>query len=396
MAGPLTGLKVLDLSRYIAGPYCGMLLGDLGADVVKIEKPGAGEDARKIPPLHAGDSLFVFVFNRNKRSLTIDLRHPDGPGLVRELAQHADILIENFRPGIMEEIGCGWGTLHGLDERLIMARISGYGQDGPYAKRATFDAIAQASSGLMTLTGPADGPPTIAGTTIVDHTTGLHAVIGILAALQARHQTGRGQLVDAALFDSAMSMMMTAIPAFDLFGTESVRDGNRDRFGAPGNAFPTKDGGYVYIIAGGDDRFQRCTAAMERPDLLEDRRFQDNDSRMVNVAALEEAISEWTAARTATEIEAIMAKARIPCGVVKKVADLFDHPQVKHRHQILEVPHASDGSVRMQGHIAHLSENAADIRRPPPAPGQHRAEVLAEWLSYDASRIRALADSGVI
>ena len=183
--GALEGLKVLDVSRFVAGPFCAMMLGDLGAEVVKVEKPGTGEDIRRVPPRLGGDSLFVMAFNRNKRSLTLDLRHPRGQEVLRALATRADILVENFRPGVMEAMGCGWDVLSALNEWLIMARISGYGQDGPYADRPTFDAIAQAASGMMEMTGAADGPPTMAGTTVIDHTTGLHATVGVLAALEA-------------------------------------------------------------------------------------------------------------------------------------------------------------------------------------------------------------------
>ena len=396
VGGALEGLKVLDVSRFVAGPFCAMMLGDLGAEVVKVEKPGTGEDIRRVPPRVGGDSLFVMAFNRNKRSLTLDLRHPRGQEVLRALAARADILVENFRPGVMEAMGCGWDVLSALNERLIMARISGYGQDGPYADRPTFDAIAQAASGMMEMTGAADGPPTMAGTTVIDHTTGLHATVGVLAALEARRRTGRGQMVDAALFDSALSMLMTAIPAQAMLGQGTPRSGNRDRYGAPSNAFPTADGGYVQIMAGGDPRFARFAKATGLDGLLDDPRFADSDLRLANVEALEAVVIEWTRAHGGEEIEALMAEAQVPCSKVRTVAELFDHPQVRHRGRILDVVHPVAGKVPMQSAVARLSDTVADLDHAVPTVGQHNAEVLGDWLGYDADRVAALVAEGVL
>ena len=400
MAGPLAGLKVLDLSRFVAGPLCAMMLGDMGADVVKVEKPGDGDPTRGAPLKHGDESLFAAVFNRNKRSLALEVRNAAAQELVRALAAEADVLVENFRPGVMEAMGCGWPALRAANPRLVMARISGYGQDGPHATRPCFDAVAQAASGLMTMTGAADGPPTLYGTTVIDHATGLHALAGILAALQARHASGEGQLVDVALLDSALSLMMTAVPATALYGAAPVRQGNRDRYGAPANTFPSADGALVYIVAGGDDRFARLARAMGRPDLPGEARFADNDSRLANAVALEAEIAAWTRTMDAALLCERLAAAQIPAGKVSTVEEMLENPQLRHRGQIVEVDHPGASPVPMQGFVAKLSNTPQAIRRGLPAPGEHTAEVLADWLACDAGDLErygargAFAESG--
>lgn len=396
MAGPLTDLKILDLSRFVAGPFCAMMLGDMGAEVIKIEKPGTGEDIRALPPLVGGDSLFAIVYNRNKKSLTLDLRSARGQELLRALATHADVLIENFRPGVMEAMGCGWPTLQALNPRLVMARISGFGQDGPHANRPSFDAIAQAASGIMELTGDPDGPPTLAGTTVVDHSTGLHALVGILAALQARHASGRGQMVDVALLDSALSLLMTAIPAQALFGEASTRMGNRDRYGAPSNSFATADGRHVHIMGGGDPRFARLARAIGREDLIDDEAYATGPARLANVDALEAIVGAWVGARGAAEVVEAMAEAGVPCAKVSTIREVLDDPQLRHRGQILDVAHHAGGTIPVQGFVAKFSETPSALTRPVPRPGQHNAEILADWLGYDEDKIRALTEAAVL
>ena len=393
MTGPLAGLKVLDMSRFVAGPFCAMMLGDMGADVVKVERPGDGEPTRAAPPRQGGASLFAAVFNRNKRSIRLDLRNPAGREIVRALAAGADVLVENFRPGVMEAMGCGWPALRAANPRLVMARISGYGQDGPHAARPCFDAVAQALSGMMAITGPAGGPPTQCGTTVIDHATGLHALAAILAALQARHATGEGQTVDVALLDSALSMMMAALPTVALGGAAPARQGNRDRYGAPANSFPCADGALVCIVGGGDERFARLAREMGRPDLLEDPRFADNDGRLANVEALEAEIAAWTRGLGADELTERLAAAQVPAGKVRAVAEVLDDPQLRHRGQIVEVEHPG-GRAPMQGFVARFSATPQTIRRGAPAPGADSTAVLADWLAHDAAAVERYAARG--
>lgn len=277
----LDGLRVLDLSRFIAGPYCAMMLGDMGAEVVKIEPPGDGEYARRALPAVEGQSLYTFIVNRNKKSLAIDLRHPEGLATLKALIAKADVLVENFRPGTMEQMGLGWEAVHALNPRLVMARISGFGQDGPLAQKQCFDGVAQAMSGLMDMTGQPDGPPTMIGSFMCDYTTGMYAALGILAALNARHATGVGQLVDVSLLESALSMLMTAIPQHKLFGQTMTRVGSRDRYVAPSNTFQAGDGRYVLMVGGDDNMFPRVLRAMKRPALIEDPRFATDRKSVV-------------------------------------------------------------------------------------------------------------------
>jgi CoA:oxalate CoA-transferase len=373
-----------------------MLLGDLGADVVKVEKLKTGEETRGIEPLIGGDSLFFMVFNRNKKSVTLNLRDPRGQEILRELAAEADILVENFRPGVMEKMGCGWETLHELNPRLIMARISGYGDEGPNSDRPCFDAVAQAASGLMSMTGSRDGPPTLMGTTVVDHATALHASLGILAALQARNTTGFGQVVRVALIDSALSMLMTAIPAYQLLGEEAQRFGNRDRFGAPSNSYVTSDGARVQIVAGGDSRFARFVEATGLTHLGVDPRFASNAERRANVDALEEEIHPWMGSRTANEVVEIMAKFSVPCAKVAEIADVVADPQLRHRGQIIEIEHAEAGKIPMHGFVTRLSETDLSVRHPIPTAGQHTAEILSEWIDYDREEVAALQSDSVV
>lgn len=394
MSGALEGLRVLDLSRFISGPYCAMMLGDMGAEVVKIEKPGSGELVRKYEPAIGGNSLYAMVFNRNKKSLSIDLRQEAGQKLLRELVKEADVLIENFRPGTMEKMGCGWDALRAINPRLIMARISGFGQDGPYADRPCFDVISQAMSGLMDLTGDPDGPPTVVGTYVSDYITANYATIGILGALQARERTGEGQVVDVALLDSAVSMLLTAIPERKLMGTRMTRRGNRDRYGPPTASYLTADGDWVYITAG--TMFPRFAKAIGRPELLDDPRYATFAARIKHTAEVEKMAADWIGQRTTKEVLETLEAADLPCAKIADIDDVIDNPQLRHRQQIIEVDHPGIGKVPMQGVTIRLSKTPLTVRSALPEIGEHSDEVLASWLNYDQANLAELLDSGVV
>jgi crotonobetainyl-CoA:carnitine CoA-transferase CaiB-like acyl-CoA transferase len=394
--GALQGLRVLDLSRFIAGPFCGMQLGDLGADVVKVERRGKGEDSRPVEPRINGESLYVLVHNRNKRGLEIDYRSAGATDVLKRLLQDADVLIENFRPGTMEAMGLDWETVHEINPRLIMVRISGFGQDGPHSRRPCFDVIAQAASGLMNMTGQADGPPTMAGTFIVDYATGLYATIATLAAVEARRKTGRGQLVEASLIDSALSFLMTAIPEYLLFGKETSRQGTRDRYATPANNFQCGDGAWVHISAGHDAQFRPLAHAAGLDDMLTDPRFMAVSDRMINIDEVERRVSEWTGAHSAEEVLAALDAAGVPCAKIASIADVVANPQLKHRGQIVEVDHTAAGRIPMQGPAIRLSETPTRIERGAPSIGEHSDEILAEWGGYTAAEISALREADVI
>jgi len=380
MAGSLDGIKVLDLSRFIAGPVCGMLLGDMGADVVKVERADQGEDARAIAPKVGGESLYVMMFNRNKRSLVLDYRSTKGQQLLRDLASKADILIENFRPGTLEKMGCSYAQLSSINPRLIMVRISGFGQTGPHAQRPCFDVIAQALSGLMELTGQVAGEPVPSGAFIVDQVTGLYATVGALGALQARERTGKGQVVDVALLDSAVTLLLTAIPEYALFGTEATRKGARDRYSAPANNYHCKDRRWIHFNAGNDALFSRLCKAAGLEYLLSDERFSSHAGRMANADAIEAIIAGWVAQHDSEALVEMLARAEVPCGKVATIAEVFANPQLKHREQIVEISYPDVGNVPMHGVTVKLSETASSIRRRAPAIGEHTSEVLADWL----------------
>jgi crotonobetainyl-CoA:carnitine CoA-transferase CaiB-like acyl-CoA transferase len=391
----LAGVRVLDLSRFIAGPYCAMMLGDMGAEVVKIEPPGQGEYARRALPAVNGQSLYTFVVNRNKKSLAVDLRHEDGLRVLHELVARADVLVENFRPGTMEQMGLGWEAVHKLNPRLVMARISGFGQDGPMAGKQCFDGVAQAMSGLMDMTGAQDGPPTMIGSFMCDYTTGMYAALGILAALHARHASGKGQLVDVSLLESATSMLMTAIPQQKLFGTTMTRVGNRDRFVAPSNTFATGDGRYVLMVGGDDNMFPRVVRAMEQPALLNDPRFASMASRLEHRDAVEGIVGEWMRLHDADDIVARLEAQGVPCAKVATVDEVVDNPQLRHRGAIADIAFG-DATVPVQGVTIHLSGTPLSIRGAMPDVGAHSGEVLAQWLGYAPARVAALRTCGAL
>jgi crotonobetainyl-CoA:carnitine CoA-transferase CaiB-like acyl-CoA transferase len=391
----LAGVRVLDLSRFIAGPYCAMMLGDMGAEVVKIEPPGQGEYARRALPAVNGQSLYTFVVNRNKKSLAVDLRHEDGLRVLHELVAQADVLVENFRPGTMEQMGLGWEAVHKLNPRLVMARISGFGQDGPLAGKQCFDGVAQAMSGLMDMTGAQDGPPTMIGSFMCDYTTGMYAALGILAALHARHASGKGQLVDVSLLESATSMLMTAIPQQKLFGTTMTRVGNRDRFVAPSNTFATGDGRYVLMVGGDDNMFPRVVRAMEQPALLNDPRFASMASRLEHRDAVEGIVGEWMRLHDADDIVARLEAQGVPCAKVATVDEVVDNPQLRHRGAIADIAFG-DATVPVQGVTIHLSGTPLSIRGAMPDVGAHSGEVLAQWLGYAPARVAALRTCGAL
>ena len=384
MTGPLDGLKVLDVSRFIAGPVCAMQLGDLGADVVKVERK-EGEETRENFPRLGDQSIYFLTFNRNKRSIALDLRDPADQQTLRGLIAQADVLIENFRAGTIEKMGCGWEALHAMNPRLIMVRISGFGQDGPFSGRACFDAIAQAMSGLMTLTGQPDGPPTLAGTYVADYGTALYGLSATLAALIKRQESGKGQLIEATLLESCISMLMTAIPAQAQLGISTSRVGNRDRFVAPVNNFQASDGSWVYVQGGTDPLFPRLVAAMEMPELLEDPRFSTFYRRFENADAIEAIVAAWVRERTAEAVVESMDRAGVPCAKVATMADVIANPQLRARGQLVDIPHPSAGTYTTHGVSIRLSDTPASVRLPPPRLDEHRAEILREWLGEEAS-----------
>lgn len=394
--GPLAGLKVLDLSRFIAGPHCAAQLADLGADVVKVERTGLGDDTRSLLPKISGESIYFMVFNRNKRSISLNFRDPKAQEILRLLVKEADILIENFRPGTMEKMGCGWDVLHKINPRLVMASISGYGQTGKMSKEPCFDGIAQAASGLMDITGSSSGPPTVAGTFVVDYATALYAAVGILAAVEHRHRSGVGQLVDVSLMGSAMSLLMTAIPEKMLLGNVMSRMGNNDRYSAPADVYQTKDDRWVYLIAGNDTLFPRLASIMGRNDLLEDPRFSTLKCRLSNRAEIDAIVSKWARLHTASDVIKMAKRAEIPGSLVQTVADVIENPYTHEAGHIVTVNHPIAGQFPAQGSPIRLSETPSSVRTAAPVLGGDTETILSEWLGMSSAEVTSLREEKVV
>jgi crotonobetainyl-CoA:carnitine CoA-transferase CaiB-like acyl-CoA transferase len=396
MRGPLEGIRVLDLTRVLAGPFCCMLLGDMGAEVVKVERTERGDDVRSLDPQVGGESLYFLVMNRNKLGVTLNFRHPQGPWLLKELVRHADVLVENFRAGTMDKMGCGYDTLKAINPRLIMASISGFGQDGPLSQDTCYDCIAQAMGGIMDMTGDPDRPPLMAGTYVVDYSTALYAVIGILGALRAREQTGVGQRVDVALLDTAASFLITSIPEYLLLGKRMGRVGNRDRFCAPANLFRSRDGEWVYVAAANDSLFPQLLKVIGREEMLQDPRFATNEARMQHVEEAEEVLARWVEGKTAEKAVELIRGAGLPCAKIASIADVVVNPQLRHRGMLVEVEHPTAGRVPMHGLNIHFSQTPEEIRRPAPLLGQHNEDVYGRWLGFPPERISRLRGEGLI
>jgi crotonobetainyl-CoA:carnitine CoA-transferase CaiB-like acyl-CoA transferase len=394
VTGALDGIRVLDLSRFIAGPICAQVLGDMGADVVKVERPG-GEDARFQGPFVDGESLYPMAYNRNKASITLDTRHPEAGPVLEQLVAWADVLVENYRPGTLDAMGFGWQRLHATYPRLVLVSLSGFGQSGPLSHRPLFDPIAQAASGLMSLTGEPDGPPLLTGTYIADHVAGLYAALGALTVLIARATTGLGQCVDVASLDALVSVLGTRPMAFAMLGERPVRRGSRDPYSAPANVFRAGDG-HVYIHGGTDALFPRLCAAIGRPELVDDPRFTTIAGRLEAVDPLEAIVGAWTGARTEDEIEAILGDAGVPCAAIADMERVVASPQLRAREMFVEVDHEVLGTLVLTGIPVKLDGTPGTIRTAPPRAGQDTDRVLREVLGLDDDAITALRDAGAI
>ncbi len=394
MSAPLDGIRVLDLSRFIAGPLCAQILGDMGAEVIKVERPG-GEDARDQGTRVKGESIYTMAFNRNKYGITLDTRHPAAPEILERLVRASDVLVENYRPGTLDAMGLDADRLHALNARLIVTSLSGFGQTGPLVDRALFDPIAQAMSGLMSLTGEPGGPPTLTGTYVADHLAGLYGAIGTLLALYARDRTGEGQLVDVASLDSLVASLGTRPLEVAMLGLAPRRSGSRDPFAAPANVFETTDG-YVYIHGGTDALFPRLCAAIGRLDLAADARFGDVPGRMQATEELEAAVSAWTKARTVAQVSEAMIGAGIPFGPVADVADVLASPQIATREMLVEIEHPTLGPLVVTGLPVKLSATPGSVSKAPPMVGEDNDRIYMDVLGFSPAEIAELRASGAI
>jgi crotonobetainyl-CoA:carnitine CoA-transferase CaiB-like acyl-CoA transferase len=403
MSGPLADIRVLDLGTRIGAPFAATLLGDLGADVIKVELPGQGDFMRTIGPFLDGYSLFWAVEGRNRRSITCDLRKPAGQALLRRLVPHADVLVENFQPGTLEGWGLGYDALAAINPALVMTRVSVYGQTGPYRDRPGLDRNGIALGGLLYLTGYPDRPPVRPGLIVSDYLTGVFNAFAIVSALHERDRRAResgaparGQSVELSLYESILRIMEHTLAAYDRLGIVREREGNRLRNSAPLDNWETRDGRYVCIVAAGDGLFPRLARAMGREDLLADPRFATMASRAEHGDEINAVVAAWCGARTAREIQDVLEAHEVPFGVAYSVADIFADPHVQARGDIVTVDDPVAGPVRMQGVYPRFSRTPGAIERGAPRLGEHNDEIYGELLGLSAAERQALAQERVI
>lgn len=397
LQGALSDVKILDLTQVLAGPFAAMWLGDLGADIIKIEMPGKGDDARQTPIHVNGASTFFAAMNRNKRSITLNLKSPEGKAIFLDMVKQADVVMSNFRPGVMERLGLGYAELNAVNERIIFATVSGFGQKGKYSQRPAYDCVAQGMGGIMSLTGVDGGAPNRVGTSIADVTGGMNVVIGILAALHARTLTGKGQCVDIALVDSVVALMPSENMRYFVSGRKVPRLGNRYMGNAPYGAFKAKDD--YFILACGSEKLFRvfCNDVLKRPELPEDPRFSKMAARSDNYELVKQFVEEWSMQHTAKECVDIILAAGVPAGPIFDMDDIAnDEHIVGEREMLVQMEQPGIGTLTVSGNPVKLSDTKTSIRRPAPALGEHNAEVYSQWLNIDEAKLEELKNNGII
>jgi crotonobetainyl-CoA:carnitine CoA-transferase CaiB-like acyl-CoA transferase len=393
--GPLQGIKVVELAQIMAGPTCGMLLADMGADVIKVEKLPGGDDTRSYTePSIRGESAAFMVLNRNKRGIAVNLKTPGGLEVVKKLLADADVVTENYRKGTLEKLGLGYDVLQKLNPRLVYCAISGYGRTGPYADKPGFDLILQGFAGIMSVTGEPGRQPVKSGTSIADINAGILAALGIVSALQARERTGRGQMVETSLMEAAVQQMYWQAAIHFATGVDSGPTGSAHILTAPYQAFPTADG-WINLGGANQSNWERIARAIGRPELIADPRFRTNGDRMKNLEALVPLISERTRTRSSAEWIREFETAGVPVGPVNKIGQVLANEQVKAREMVVEVEHPRAGSQKAIGLPIKFSGTPGGVRRAAPTLGEHTDEVLAS-LGYDTARIAALRAEGAV
>ncbi|MBU2960421.1 CoA transferase [Citreicella sp. C3M06] len=395
--GPLSNIRVLEMGQLLAGPFCGQLLADFGAEVIKCEQPGSGDPLRvwgQEKPY--GKSLWWPVVARNKKSLTLNLRSPEGQAIVHELVASTDILIENFRPGTMERWNLGYETLREINPGLIMVRVSGYGQTGPYASRAGYGSIGEAMGGLRYVVGDPSTPPSRMGISIGDELAATYACLGALMALHQRGRSGRGQVVDSAIYEAVLAMMESTVSEYDVAGYVRERTGATLPNVSPSNVFPTRDGKMLLIAANQDTVFRRLAVAMGQPELAQDDRYATHAARGVNMTDLDGLIADWTVTVDLEPLQALLEEHGVPCGLIYSAADMVKDPHFAAREAIVELPHKDFGAIKMQNVAPRLSETPGKLRHVGPDLGEHTDEVLRDLLSMTGERIAQLRAGGIV
>jgi formyl-CoA transferase len=394
---PLSDLRVVELGQLLAGPFCGQLLGDFGAEVIKVEDPGRGDPMREWGREKPhGKSLWWPVVARNKLSVTCDLRSADGQDLLRKLLSRADVLVENFRPGTLERWGMSPDELWRENPGLIITRVTGYGQTGPYAPRAGFGSIGEAMGGIRYVMGTPDGPPVRAGISLGDSLAATFACLGTLVALHHRERSGQGQVVDSAIYEAVLAMMESLLPEWAVAGYQRERTGAVLPNVAPSNVYPTGDGDLVLIAANQDTVFGRLAQAMGCPELATNPRFASHSARGAAMTELDDLIARWTATRTAADLLALLHDAGVPAGRIFRAADMFDDPHFAARQAIVTVPHPELGVLPMQNVVPKLSASPGAVRSAGPALGEHNDQVWGELVGVSAAELTRLQAASII
>jgi len=396
LAGPLHGIRVLDASRILTGPFCSMILGDLGAEIIKIERPGSGDDTRQWgPPFIGSESAYFLSVNRNKKSVTLNLESDKGKEIFLALAEKSDVLLENFRPGVASRLGIDYPTISKKNARLIYCSITGFGQTGRYRDRAGYDIVSQGMGGLMGVTGEPDRPPVRVGVAMSDIGAGMYAATAILSALLARERSGQGQFVDVALFDSTISWMTYMAGYYFATGHAPKRSGSAHPTIVPYQCFRTSDENYLTIAVGNDKLFRNLCKALGREGLATDPRFRNNSQRIIHRDELVTTIEEIFLTKTRDEWIRILIAADVPTGPVYSMNELFNDPQVKDREMLQEFEHPRFGKIRQIGIPMKFSVNQPEIKSLPPVLGEHTSEVLQTLLGYSDESLRHLKEEGV-
>lgn len=396
MSGPLQGIRIIEIGTLIAAPFAARLLAEFGADVIKIEAPEGGDPLRKWRKLHEGTSLWWYLQSRNKKSICVNLKSADGVDVVKRLAADADIVIENLRPGALERLGLGWDVLHGINPKLTMVRISGYGQSGPYRDRPGFGAIGEAMGGIRYTTGEADGAPARVGVSLGDSLASLHGVIGaLMSLLRVKTGQGDGQVVDVSLVESVFNLMESLVPEYDLLGHVRERSGGALPGIAPSNTYPTEDKGFVVIAGNSDPIFRRLMQVIGRADLADEPALARNDGRVEQSALLDEAIAAWTSAHSTEDVLAMLERAEVPAGRIYSVADIVADPHYQARDMLLQADLPGGVSVKMPGIVPKLSETPGEVRWQGPTLGEHTDSVLQE-LGFDRNDVDRLRREGAV
>lgn len=391
---PLSGLKVLDFTRVYSGPYCTMMLGDLGADIIKVERKGVGDETHYFAPMKNDESGYFAYFNRNKKSLSLDLKKPEAVEVIKKLAKWADIVVENFSPGVVGRLGIGYEDLKEVNPKIIYGSISGFGQTGPYMKKPAYDVVCQAMGGFMALTGEKDGKPYKLGPSVVDALAGIHMAFAIMAAVHHRDRTGEGQFIDVAMMDTAFSVLENFVVTKTITGETPTRNGNANLGSAPFNSFRTKDG-YVTIACANNGLFKKLVTAIGREDLLEREEYKENHMRKAHEDTLNPEIESWTLQYNTNEVVKILDEASVPVGPILGIDDLVEDPQIEAREMLVDIDHPILGKAKYPGNPIKFSETSEFSFDRAPLLGEHNDYILEDVLGLSEEEVEELKSKGI-